>query len=309
MRAAGHFIAFAWFLIASGLFANQSHAAQVVWLALSGQGGPYDETVESIRSDLQRNGTQIELEVRPWQEFARLDGRPPRLVVTIGVSAMRGLLNSGLRAPLLATLVPRTAYASLARSGLQHSAVWLDQPAERQFELLRLALPSRQRVAVVFGPESRIQEEEILRAARERKLTVFSARTTGSDQMWTALQPVIDGTDVLLALADPQVYNGGTVHTVLTTTYRRGIPVIAFSQAFARAGALLALYSTPAQIGSQVGAIIRATLAGQPLPPPQGPREFSIGVNTNVAHSFGIQLDSNLAATWAEQIRTKERTQ
>lgn len=311
MRVLGYLLAAAWFSIASGVLAGQAHAAQVVWLALSGQGGPYDETVESVRSDLQRNGAQVELVVRPWQELVRLEGQPPRMVVTIGVGALRGFVDSGLRVPLLATLVPRTAYATLAsaaaKGGHAHSAVWLDQPAGRQFELLRLAMPLRQRIAVVFGPESRIHEEDILRAASERKLVVVPARSAGSEQLWAALQPVIDGTDVLLALADPQVYNGNTVHTVLTSTYRRGIPVVAFSQAFARAGALLALYSTPSQIGSQVGGIIRATLDGQPLPPAQGPHDFSIGINANVAHSLGIRLEPGAAETWAEQIRTKER--
>lgn len=234
------------------------------------------------------------------------------MVVTIGVEALRGFVESGLRMPLLATLVPRTAYATLANAAAQggqpHSAVWLDQPAGRQFELLRIAMPSRQRVAVVFGPESQIHKEDILRAAGERKFVVVPARSAGNTQVWEALQPVIDDTDVLLALADPQVYNGGTVQTVLTSTYRHGIPVVAFSQAFARAGALLALYSTPAQIGTQVGGIIRTTLDGQALPPPQGPRDFSIGINANVARSLGIRLDADAAETWTEQIRTKERT-
>lgn len=312
MQSPAHLIAAAWLAIASSVLAGPANAAQVVWLALSGQGGPYDETVEAIRTEVQRNGAQVELVVRPWQELVRLEGRPPRLVITIGVAAMRGFVESGPKVPLLATLVPRTAYAKLAnpagQGGRPHSAVWLDQPAGRQFELLRLSMPLRQRVAVVFGPESRIHEEEVLRAASERKFIVVPAHSEGNEQLWLALQPVIDDADVLLALADPQVYNGGTLHTVLTSTYRRGVPVVAFSPAFTRAGALLALYSTPTQIGVQVGGIVRTTLDGHPLPPPQGPQDFSIGINVNVAHSLGILLDPETAERWAEQLRRSERT-
>jgi putative ABC transport system substrate-binding protein len=294
------------------MLAGPAHAAEVVWLALSGQGGPYDETVEAVRADLRRNGAQVELVVRPWQELVRLEGRPPRMVVTIGVSALRGFVESGPRVPLLATLVPRTAYAKLANAagqgGRAHSAVWLDQPAGRLFELLRLAMPLRRRVAVVFGPESRIQEEDVLRAASERNFIVVPAYSEGDERSWTALQSVIDNADVLLALPDPQVYNGETLYAVLTSTYRRGIPVVSFSQAFARAGALLALYSTPAQIGPQVGAIIRTTLNGRQLPPPQGPHDFSIGINAKVARSLGVLLDPAAAETWVEEIRGRERT-
>lgn len=310
MPSLRHFIAAAWLCLAGAMPACPAHAGEVVWLALSGQGGPYDETVEAIRGDLQRNGAQVDLVVRTWQELVRLEGRAPRMVVTIGVNALRGFVESGPRVPLLATLVPRTAYAKLAsaagQGGRPHSAVWLDQPAGRQFDLLRMAMPLRRRVAVVFGPESRIHEEEVLRAAGERKFTVVPVYSEGDERSWAAVQSVIDHVDVLLALPDPQVYNGETLYAVITSTYRRGIPIVSFSQAFVRAGALLALYSTPAQIGPQVGAIVRTTLDGRQLPPPQGPRDFSIGINANVARSFGIVFDPAAAETWAEEIRGRE---
>jgi ABC-type uncharacterized transport system substrate-binding protein len=306
MKILRHLLAAIWLC----LLAGQGQAAQVVWLALSGEGGPYGEIVEAVRANVQRDGAQIELVARPWQELVRVEGPPPRLVVTVGVAALRAFVDYGPRVPLLATLVPRTAYAKIAgaQAGRPQSAVWLDQPAGRQFDLLRLAQPSRQRVAVIFGPDSRIQEEEVLRAAAERKLNVVVAHSDGSERLSATLQSVLEDADVLLALPDPQIYNGATVAHVLMSTYRHRTPVMAFSSAFATAGALLALYSTPEQVGTQVGEIVRATLAGRPLPPPQGPRDFTVGFNADVARSLGINLDAATAERWAEQLRGKERT-
>lgn len=299
-----------WLCAVTGLLPNTAQAVEVVWLALSGLGGPYDEVVEAIRADVRRSDAQVDLVVRLWQDLPRLAGPPPRLVVTIGVAALRGLVESDSKLPLLATLVPRTAYAKLAatrRGGLPHSAVWLDQPAGRQFDLLSLAVPTRKRVAVVFGPESRIHADDIQHAAAGRKFAIAAASSEGSEQLWTAMQPAIDNADVLLALPDPQIYNNATLHTVLTSAYGRSVPVMAFSPAFTRAGALLALYSTPTQLGTQVGEIVRATLAGRPLPPPQAPRDFSIDVNPTVARSLGIQIDQAATEKWGEEIRVRER--
>lgn len=302
-----------WVCVVAGMFPGAARAGQVVWVALSGQGGPYDETVESIRADLQRGNAKVDLVVKPWADLVRGEGVPPSMVVTVGVAALQGMIDAVPRVPLLATLVPRAAYARVAdaagRGGRTHTAVWLDQPAGRQLDLLRLALPARKRVAVVFGPESRVHEEDVQRAAADRRLSIAAVRSEGNNPLSFSMPPAIDNAEVLLALPDRRIYNGETLPTVLAATYRRGIPVLAFSPAFTRAGALLALYSTPTQLGTQVGEIARATLAGRPLPPPQAPRDFTIDLNAKVARSLGIAIDSAAIDDWVLEIRAKERAQ
>jgi hypothetical protein len=55
--------------------------------------------------------------------------------------------------------------------------------------------------------------------------------------------------DALLAVPDPLVFNSQTAANILAAAYRRRIPLIGFSPAYTRAGALVSLYSTPDQIG------------------------------------------------------------
>jgi ABC-type uncharacterized transport system substrate-binding protein len=279
----------------------------VVWLALTEDGGAYAETAAAVRAELQRTGTPVEVIARPWRELLDSPAPPPRLIVAVGVGALRGLAESESKIPLLATLVPRAAYQRVAdsagRGGRSVSAVWLDQPVVRQFDLLRLALPARHRIGVVLGPESRQLEAELRRAAAERKLDISAQRIDGADQLPGALRRVLDDSDILLALPDPQIYNGATIHNVLTSTYRQRIPLAGFSPAYVKAGALLAVYSTPLQVGTQTGEIVRAALAGRPLPAAQGPRLFVVGLNMDVARSLGIAVEADAAARWTEQLR------
>jgi ABC-type uncharacterized transport system substrate-binding protein len=313
MRFFGSSIAVACLCLMTLAFGRAAEAsAPVVWVAAADQGGAYALAIDAMRLELQRGDSPVEVVVKPWHELARLDGPPPRLVVTLGVAAMREFVESGSRLPLLATLLPRVGYLNLAaigQSGRTQSAIWLDQPAGRQLDLLRLALPSRHRIGVVYGPESRIYENEILRGAAERGLSVVSARIESAEQLSAALQKTLEDSEVLLALPDPQIYNGATIQNVLTSTYRRRIPMTGFSPAYVRAGALLALYSTPTQVGTQVGEVIRGVLAARPLPAPQGPRDFAVSVNADVARSLGIPIDANAAEKWTDQMRAKERAQ
>ena len=282
-----------------------------VWIALSEPGGVYAETAEAVRAEFERGGGRAEIVIRPWRELPATQGPPPRLTIAVGVGALRGMAEGGVKAPLLATLVPRAAYLRLAERaapGLRpHSAVWLDQPVARQFKLLQAALPARRHIGVLLGPESRLLEPELLQAAADRNLEVVHAHIDGVEQLPAALQKTLDVADVLLALPDPLIYNGATIQNILTASYRRRVPLVGFSPAYIRAGALLALYSTPAQVGTQVGEIMRAVLAGRPLPPPQGPREFSVGVNAEVARSLELAVEGDAAARWAGQLRLKER--
>lgn len=290
-----------------------SRAAEpAIWLALSEPGGAYAETADAVLAELERATVRPEVIVKPWRALLSLP-TPPRLVVTVGVGAMRGMAEAKPRAPLLATLVPRAAYmataAQLTQAVPTHGALWLDQPAARQLAVLQLALPSHPRVGIMFGPESRALEAEFLRADSGSKgITVVGTYVTGAENLPAALQKLADDADVLLALADPAVFNGSTIQNILTAAYRRRLPLVGFSPAYVKAGALLALYSTPRQIGTQVGEIVRATLGGRPLPPPQGPRQFAIEVNPGVARSLGLAVDAESAQRWIEQLTTRERT-
>lgn len=280
----------------------------LVWIALSEAGGVYAETAEAIRAELGQGGG-VDIVAKPWQELSAV-ASAPQLVITVGMGALRGLAEARAKAPLIATLVPRAGYTGLVTTltqGGPHSAVWLDQPAARQLALIKAALPGRSRVGVLYGLESRLIESEMEKArGANHGLTLVGGHIATIDQLPVMLQRVIDDADLLLALPDPQVYNGTTVQNIMTAAYRRRLPLIGFSPAYVRAGAPLALYSTPAQVGIQVGEVARAVLAGKPLPPAQAPRRFSVDINTNVARSLELPLTAADGPRLAEQLRARE---
>ena len=106
------------------------------------------------------------------------------------------------------------------------------------------------------------------------------------------------------ALPDPTVYHAATLQNILLTTYRARVPLVAFSAAYVRAGAVLAVYSTPAQVARRAAEMVKSWQAGRGLPPPQMPREFAVAANAKVAASLGLMLDD--AAVIAEDLRRQE---
>jgi ABC-type uncharacterized transport system substrate-binding protein len=128
-------------------------------------------------------------------------------------------------------------------------------------------------------------------AGQARGMTVVSGAVALNGSLFAGLKAALDDADVLLAVADPQVFNSGTVANILLATYRARIPVLAFSPAYVKAGALLSLHTAPDQIGVQTAGIVRGILLGGAVPAAQYPLDFRVSVNVHVARSLGLTLD------------------
>jgi len=282
-----------------------------VWIALSDHGGAYSEAAEALRQDVEQAFPgRVDWRVAHWSQFAH--PRPePQWIVAVGTAAQRGMQDLFAQdqtpPPRLTILVPRVAFERIAdparvRAGSE-TAVFLDQSPARHLDLIRLALPDVRSVGVLVSADAAGQLATLERTARERGLQLVSA-VVDPGGLYPALHSVLPDVGLLLALPDPVVFNSQTASGILMAAYRRRIPLAGFSPAYVKAGALLAVYSTPAQVGARGGELLRQALHGKGLAPPQPPREFSVTVNQNVAHSLGLVLDE---ARLAEQLRQKDR--
>lgn len=288
-------------------------AAQRVWVALAEEGGAYAEAVAVLKSEL----TGLDLTAGAWPGLLNDKQPPPDLIVTVGVAAfdatlhwLAGKSEAWERVPVLATLLPLAAFdlqlAQGAAGGRRPlSAAVLDQPIGRQMALLKRALPDRRRVGVLLGPQTRPLLGMLQKEAGARGLTLM-AGTAGraGEELYPALKAVLEEADVILAQPDPAIFHSANLQNILLTTYRARVPLVAFSAAYVKAGAVLAIYSTPAQVARRAADMVRHWMGGRGLPPPQMPREFAVSLNARVAASLGLPLDD--AAAIAEDLRRQE---
>ena len=279
------------------LLASGAGLAAPVLLVTGDPGGAaYEEAVAAIRSALGSLQPGSSIDMLHWKELhpAHEAEAGTRIIVTVGSQAAQALAENPPRQPVLVlhTLLTRDAYQSLSPRMLgRASAIYLDQPVARQLALVAEALPQWQQLALISSPRSQRLAEALAAGARERGWRVVQEEIASERELYPALQRSLAQPAVLLALPDSALFNSHTIQNVLLTAYRQRAPVIGFSPAYVRAGALLALYSTPAQIGEQTADAVRAVLDGGPLPAAQGPRRFEVGINHSVARSLGIPLD------------------
>ena len=147
------------------------------------------------------------------------------------------------------------------------------------------------------------------KVAKGLGLQVEGETIARSDDLAPALRRVLQRGELLFALPDPEVYNKATLHNILLSTYHSNEPVIAFSPAYVKAGALAAVFSSPPQVARQVSEYLLQVPAGAKilLPPPQHPKHFSVDVNRHVARSLGIVVASD--AMLEERLRKADGAQ
>ncbi len=262
-------------------------------IVTSAPGGAHAESLSTLRAKLQATLPGTRIDAIDWSELsrARLDGS--RVVVSIGTLAARAVERIAPTQPVLHILLPAAAYHNLPPRPPGTgpvSAIWLDQPPQRQLRLIRLALPDWDRVAVLASADGGPGVEAIRGETEALGLTLTSARVGSDADLYPALREALTEPAVLIATPDPLIFNSYSVQNVLLAAYGHRSPVLGLSPAYVRAGALLGLYSTPAQIGTEAAGIVRDLLLGKAMPPPSPPSIFAVAINAAVARSLEIEL-------------------
>lgn len=236
-------------------------------------------------------GVRVEqVDVTGWRPPpAAPNGRA--LLITVGATAARQAAQSGL--PTLNTLITRRNFETLRT---QHagpvSALYLEQPVRRQLQLVKSALPRRQRLTVLVGSESQALVRELTEQTRQLGMTLRVIAVEEDSAIEPLFEQELSGEDTLLLLPDPVVVNRRTVKPLVLGSYRQGLPLIGYSQALVKAGALMAVYSPPSALQRETLAMVRDYFSNGRLPAARYAEEFEVSINYQLTRALRIPLPS-----------------
>lgn len=260
----------------------------------------YSQLVDSFKnstfreSNFQANIVEIE-STDPELKDKLNASKKTDLVITIGANATKFVIAVAPNTPVYSTLVPKQTYENILKSNSVHnnsrfSAIFLDQPPGRYMDLLKHLLPRHKSVGILAGPVVQTYLSTLNNEATARNLALNTQKINNTENVSDKAKSVIKNIDALLALPDPLIYNKQNAKWLLYMSYRQKIPVIAYSNSFVKAGALSAIFSTPEQIGYQLGEIILNHFDGTPLNKSVFPKYYTTTINSSVARSLEIEI-------------------
>jgi len=299
-------------VLAACLLLSAPSMAAGVLVLMSDKSAPYQEVADSFRMHLQRERPSVNVAVENSLARAEDDlSADTRLLVSVGMKATRAALALDTRIPVLAVLVPRDGFDALVYpdkgESRQISAIYLDQPYSRQLALIRRVFPARERIGVLLREQDRQKLDALSAAARLQKVQLVSELIPDGGKIVPSLERLLAASDLLLVLPDALLYNKNDIQGVLLTSYHYRDPVVGYSLALERAGAIMALYSKPAQIGYQAAEVAMRSLHTGTLAAPQYPKYFTVSVNQQVARSLNISVPDESDLQEALQHRDQEQ--
>lgn len=260
-----------------------------VLLLLSERAAPYQTFANTFKQNLPPN---FKLQIIE-QADSYVDNPATDVVVTVGVKAAQRAVQT--QHPMLAAMLPSTqwqSWLSQRPKAIASSAIYLDQSLQRQAEFLRVALPLRKKIGVLYSFDSTLDVAVLRKILNRHGATLVEQQSSYHADLFEGLHAVLQHSEVLLAMPEASIYNSNSIRNILMESYRQRVPLVGYSQAYVNAGALCAIFSTPEQLAAQASEVVLNFAQTQRLPAAQYPSLFSIAVNDGVAHALGIAIDT-----------------
>jgi hypothetical protein len=217
------------------------------------------------------------------------------LLIAFGSKAAVDPSTFGFKGQMIFAMIPRRSIA-LEVVGFHDDKVariFIDQPYERYFKLVKVIMPRASRVGLLMSPSDSGEIKSMADAALNAGLTLVIREVDSNGQTGEALSELRGRIDVLLALPDSRIHNSRTIPNILTTSYRNNIPVIGFSSSYVKAGAIAAVYTSLEDISRQVTEVAIKILTGTAVARlDQKAKYFTVSINYDVARSLGIVIRS-----------------
>lgn len=211
----------------------------------------------------------------------------PPIVIALGDAGLKRALKTTWNVPIIATLVesvpddPRVRHLSTS------------QPLERQIELLRRLVPDLQRIWIPQIACS-FSNEAIRSPLPTFPALVIDNRPLGAPRdLPVALRALEPKTTALILSLDPCLTNDAAQQTLLLGSFEKQCPVVGFSEALVRKGAVFALTLSPEGLADDLTRFTREVLE-KPTMKQRAFTGWRMVINQTILGKLGIDIPSDL---------------
>jgi hypothetical protein len=269
-------------MLASSQASAQQVLSQII-IVKSSDNNYFNQSVETLIKQVDRS-TEFKV-VMPQDLDAVVEtGDEQQIYVALGQTAAEAVISAF------------NAYLTEEQSrnlNLENQvAVLLDQPLQRYlaFCSLMLAVDS----VGIITEQAIVLDQGQSDLLRILDFSLNQYQIDPRNKLLPVLRRLLMLNDALLMLPSQSVYNRDTLKGVLLAGYRNRKPVISYSPAHVKSGALASIYSSPVDIGRHLATLINRQLQtpGQQTRGFEFARYYSIRTNPRIAAALGIELPS-----------------
>lgn len=185
-------------------------------------------------------------------------------------------------------------------SGKNITGVTLDASVKEQFAVLQKMMTGLRSIGVIYDPRV---SSDLIREAKSASqglgLRLETREVSSHKEVTWAMRDLVSQVDAQWVIADSTVVNVENLRHMLLTSVENKVPILAFSDAVVREGALASV-STPAEeIGEEAAGLANRILNGQLISslPIRCSRRAVVFINLKTARSIKLSIPSQVLST------------
>ena len=269
-----------------------SYSQESVLVVMSSQGGIYQDFYSTLKNKSNKkliisqiNTSDIDNEI--------LNNH--KLIVSIGYKAAKTISKYKIHNAVIHSLIPDNDATQNSIPCLKSNCykVYINQPTNSYIKLFKILFPQgKNLVFATTNTDSKISKQ--IKSTSENNSVIYKEiHIQKNNNISRIFINKLNSSDVLLALPNPEIYNASNAKSIILSSYHANVPIIAYSKSFAKAGALLSLYSSIDNIAETTASLVNTIITdGSQKQNEYYPGNFTIEINSAVAHSLNINIDS-----------------
>ena len=258
---------------------------------------PYIEAISGFKRTLVKGEFDVIYHDITSNEALPVSAGSCSYAVALGTDAVKYARSNVPAVPIVFSMVLNPQQSKIIVScdnpGDDITGVMLNIDPVKKFSLLKEMLPDFRVIGFVYDGNNYSQQVDYIQnAASVNGFEFVSEAIDNSSQINNAITDVLKRSDCLWSRVDPLIYNRNTVREILVMSLKSKKPMVAFSSAYVKAGALLAFECDYEDIGRQTAELLmkmrhQGSRGGVPVEPPA---KIVIAVNKRTMNMLGINI-------------------
>ncbi|MCK4707708.1 MAG: hypothetical protein KAU21_03745, partial [Gammaproteobacteria bacterium] len=272
------------------LLAPPSFASvETVLIIKSSDNSFFNETIDQLQK---QTDAQVNYQIKTLDSLSQDDSllTQSRAIITLGITAANYPFKESKSIPVIHSYITEFQYLNHPEQE-NHHTVLLDQPLKRYLEFIKYLLAANN-VAIITNKKYEIAHKALESFTSTLDIKLERRLHKTGDNPLHLVRDLLQSNDVLLSLPNPGIYNRQSLKGILLASYRQNKPIISYSPAHVKSGALASIFSSPENIGNQLAKLLNKIINDSSFKPEAYyyASEFEVNINHRVAKSLGLTL-------------------
>lgn len=274
------------------LIPSFAYSQERVLAVMSSNGKIYQKFYSHLEKNLHKN---IVITKASYSEVNNETLSQYNVIVSMGYKAAKTVSKHKTNGNIVYSLIPddEALQRKIPCKKTICYKIYINQPVNRYIKLFKILFPEGKNLVLASTNTNSKISQRVKSASKNNGIIYKEISIQKNKNISRMFINELTSNDVLLALPNPNIYNANNAKNIILSSYHANVPIIAYSKSFTKAGALLSLYSSIDDIAEKTANIVNTIIKDGPQKQKEYyPDNFTIEINSSVARSLNINIDS-----------------